>query len=384
MEQFLESIISYVKSTGFVSLGIPNLIMIAVGLILIFLGIAKKFEPLLLVPIGFGILVSNMTPAAELIGTELAVSDPGTSFYMIYHGGIKSGIFPLLMFLGLGAMTDFGPVLSNPKLMLLGASAQIGIFGAFLIALMLGFNPQEAGSIGIIGGADGPTAIFLTGQLSPHLLGAIAISAYSYMALVPIIQPPIMRLLTSKEERVIKMKPSREVSKKEKIIFPIAVFMISALVCPASIPLVGMLALGNLIKESGVTDKLADTARNSLANIVTILLGFSVGLATEANQFINFKTIFIFILGAIAFAIATTFGVLFAKFMNLFLKGDKKINPLVGAAGVSAVPMAARVVHKVGLEEDPSNFLIHHAMGPNIAGVIGSAVAAGVLLTMLG
>jgi oxaloacetate decarboxylase beta subunit len=383
MEQFLESIFNYFKTTGFVSLGIPNLIMIIIGLVLIFLGIAKKFEPLLLVPIGFGILVSNMTPPAELMGTEIAVSDPGTSFYMIYQG-VKSGVFPLLMFLGLGAMTDFGPVLSNPKLVLLGAAAQVGIFGAFLLALILGFLPTEAGSIGIIGGADGPTAIFLTGQLSPHLLGAIAISAYSYMALVPIIQPPIMKLLTSKKERLIKMKQSREVSKKEKIIFPIVVFIISALVCPASIPLVGMLMLGNLIKESGVTDKLADTARKSLTNIVTILLGFSVGLATEASQFIDFKTIFIFILGAVAFAIATTFGLLAAKFMNLFLKGDKKINPLIGAAGVSAVPMAARVVHMVGQKEDPNNYLIHHAMGPNIAGVIGSAVAAGVLLSMLG
>ncbi len=383
MEQFLESIFNYFETTGFISLGIPNLIMIIIGLVLILLGIVKKFEPLLLIPIGFGILVSNMTPPAELIGTELAVSDPGTAFYMIYQG-VKSGVFPLLMFLGLGAMTDFGPVLSNPKLVLLGASAQVGIFGAFVLALLLNFAPQEAGSIGIIGGADGPTAIFLTGQLSPDLLGAIAISAYSYMALVPIIQPPIMKLLTTKKERLIKMKQSREVSKREKILFPIVVFIISALVCPASIPLVGMLTLGNLIKESGVTDKLADTARTALTNIVTILLGFSVGLATEASQFLNYKTIFIFILGAIAFAIATTFGLLAAKFMNLFLKGDKKINPLIGAAGVSAVPMAARVVHMVGQKEDPNNYLIHHAMGPNIAGVIGSAVAAGVLLSILG
>ncbi len=379
----MEKLIEYIETTGFTTLEPTNLIMIFVGLLLIYLGIAKKFEPLLLVPIGFGIVVSNMIPAAELIGTELGVGYKGTSFYFIYQG-VKSGVFPLLMFLGLGAMTDFGPVLSNPKVVLLGASAQVGIFGAFLLALLLGFNPQEAGSIGIIGGADGPTAIFLTGKLAPHLLGAIAISAYSYMALVPIIQPPIMKLLTTKKERVIKMKQSREVSKKEKILFPIVVFVISALVCPASIPLVGMLALGNLLKESGVTDKLAGTARTSMVDIVTILLGFSVGLATEASKFLNFQTIFIFILGAIAFAIATTFGLLFAKLMNLFLPKGKKINPLIGAAGVSAVPMAARVVHTVGQKEDPQNFLIHHAMGPNIAGVIGSAVAAGVLLSMLG
>lgn len=379
----MQQIIQYMETTGFLNLGWPNLIMILVGFVLIFLGIAKKFEPLLLVPIGFGIVVSNMIPPAEAIGTELSVSDPGTTFYFIYQG-VKSGVFPLLMFLGLGAMTDFGPVLANPKLVLLGAAAQIGIFGAFLLALLVGFNPQEAGSIGIIGGADGPTAIFLTGKLSPDLLGAIAISAYSYMALVPIIQPPIMKLLTNKKERVIKMKQSREVSKREKILFPIVVFVISALVCPASIPLVGMLALGNLLKESGVTEKLATTARTSMTDIVTILLGFSVGLATEADKFLNPKTIFIFILGAVAFSIATTFGVLFAKIMNLFLKKDRKINPLIGAAGVSAVPMAARVVHMVGQKEDPNNFLIHHAMGPNIAGVIGSAVAAGVLLTMLG
>lgn len=379
----MEYLIKYLETTGFTTLGLPNLIMVVVGLVLIFLGIVKKFEPLLLVPIGFGIVVSNMIPAIEMIGTGYGVYSEGSSFYYIYQG-VKIGIFPPLMFLSLGAMTDFGPILSNPKTILLGASAQIGIFGAFLLALLLGFTPQEAGSIGIIGGADGPTAIFLTSQLSPDLLGAIAISAYSYMALVPIIQPPIMKLLTTKKERLIRMRQSRVVSRKEKIIFPILVFLISALICPASITLVGMLCLGNLLKESGVTEKLGMTARTSLSDIVTILLGFSVGLATEGDKFLNFKTIFIFILGALAFIIATFFGVLFAKFMNLFLPKDKKINPLIGAAGVSAVPMAARVVHMVGQKEDPHNYLIHHAMGPNIAGVIGSAVAAGVLLTLLG
>lgn len=380
----MEQLVNYLMTTGFFTLSIQNYIMVAIGLILIYLGIKKNFEPLLLVPIGFGIIVANMIPNPELIGgIGLGVYDKGSSFYYIYQG-VKMGIFPPLMFLGLGAMTDFGPVLSNPKLILLGASAQIGIFGAFFIALLLGFSPQEAGSIGIIGGADGPTAIFLTSQLSPELLGAVAISAYSYMALVPIIQPPIMKLLTSKKERLIRMKQTRIVTKREKIIFPIAVFMIAALVCPASITLVGMLCLGNLIKESGVTDKLATAARTSLTDIVTILLGFSVGLATQADLFLNFKTIFIFILGAIAFSIATTGGVLFAKLINLFLKEEHKINPLVGAAGVSAVPMAARVVHTVGQKDDPHNFLIHHAMGPNIAGVIGSAVAAGILLSLLG
>ncbi len=375
MEQFLE----YVSTTGFLNLTIPNLIMIAIGLVLIYLGIAKNFEPLLLVPIGFGIVVSNLMPAAAGLG----VYDAGSPFYIIYQG-VKSTVFPCLIFLGLGAMTDFGPVLSNPKLLLLGAAAQLGIFGAFFLALLVGFTPQEAGSIGIIGGADGPTAIFLTSRLAPHLLGAIAISAYSYMALVPIIQPPIMKLMTTHKERKIKMKQAREVSKREKIFFPILVFIISALVCPASIPLVGMFCLGNLLKETGVTERLAVTARTAFIDSVTILLSFSVGLATQASLFLNFKTIFIFILGMLAFSIATFGGVGFAKIMNLFLRKDNKINPLIGAAGVSAVPMAARVAHNVGQKEDPTNYLIYHAMAPNVAGVIGSAIAAGALLTMLG
>ncbi|MFW5799877.1 MAG: sodium ion-translocating decarboxylase subunit beta, partial [Spirochaetota bacterium] len=348
----MEQLFKYLQSTGFATLEITNIIMVVVGLVLIFLGIVKKFEPLLLVPIGFGIVVGNMIPAAELLGAGLGVYDEGSSFYYIYQG-VKSGIFPPLMFLSLGAMTDFGPVLSNPKVVLLGAAAQVGIFGAFLLALLLGFSPTEAGSIGIIGGADGPTAIFLTTKLSPELLGAIAISAYSYMALVPIIQPPIMKLLTNKKERKIKMRQTRVVSKREKILFPIVVFVISALVNPASITLIGMLTLGNLLKESGVTDKLAGTARTSMSDIVTILLGFSVGLATIGTLFLNFRTLFIFALGALAFIIATFFGVLFAKFINLFLKEENKINPLIGAAGVSAVPMAARVVHMVGQKEDP-------------------------------
>ena len=355
-----------------------NLIMIAVGVIFIYLAVTKDYEPLLLIPIGFGIIVGNIPP---IEGMPLSVYAKGSVFSYLYLGVMK-GIYPPLIFLGIGAMTDFSTMLSNPKLILLGAAAQIGVFLTFLGSLFLGFTPQQAGAIGIIGGADGPTAIFLSSMLAPELLGPIAIAAYSYMALVPVIQPPIMYLFTTKKERRIHMKPPRQVSKKEKIISPIVAFLICALIAPGSMTLLGMLFFGNLLKESMVTERLANTARNSLIDIVTILLGFSVGASTQAQTFLTSQSILIFALGAASFVVATMGGVLFAKLMNLFLKD--KINPLLGAAGVSAVPDSARVVHAVGLKEDPSNFLLMHAMAPNVAGVIGSAIAAGVLWSALG
>jgi oxaloacetate decarboxylase beta subunit len=354
-----------------------NLMMIIIGLLFIALAIIKHYEPLLLLPIGFGMIVGNIPSIASM---PLSVYDQGSVLYYIYFG-VSQGIFPPLIFLGIGAMTDFSTMLSNPKLILLGAAAQIGIFLTLIGALYLGFTPQEASSIGIIGGADGPTAIFLTAKLAPHLLGAVAIAAYSYMALVPVIQPPIMYLLTTKKERLIRMKTPRNVSKREKIVFPIIAFLVSALIVPGSLSLIGMLFFGNLLKESFVTERLANTARTSLIDIVTILLGLTVGASTQAQTFLTKQSILIFGLGALSFAVATAGGVLFAKFMNLFL--TDKINPLIGAAGVSAVPDSARVAQIIGQKEDPHNHLLMHAMAPNVAGVVGSAIAAGFLWSLL-
>ena len=349
-------------------------IMIVVCLFLLWLGIKKQFEPLLLVPIAFGGLLSNI-PVCDMAG-------PNGFLGIVYEIGIHRGLFPLIIFMGVGAMTDFGPLIANPKTLLLGGAAQFGIFGALLMALVcFGFTLPQAGAIGIIGGADGPTSIFVTTKLAPELLGAIAVAAYSYMALVPVIQPPIMKLLTTDAERKIEMKQLREVSKREKIVFPLAVLVLCAIFLPDACPLVGALTFGNLCKECGVTERLSDTMQNALINIVTIFLGLSVGSKLSAEQFLTPQTLFILILGIIAFSLATAGGVIMAKIMNLFLK--EKINPLIGSAGVSAVPMAARVSNKVGLEYNPQNYLLMHAMGPNVAGVIGSAVAAGVLLSLI-
>ena len=375
----MEGFLSFLQSTGFANFTYGNGIMILIAFVLIYLAIAKDYEPLLLIPIGFGVIIGNIP--YDLNSMSIGVYDEGSVLWYLYQG-VEKGYYPPLIFLGIGAMTDFSALLSNPKLLLLGAAAQIGIFITFIGALMLGFTPAEAGSIGIIGGADGPTAIFLSSQLAPHLLGAIAIAAYSYMALVPVIQPPIMKLLTTKEERLIKMKPPRQVSRVEKILFPIAGFLICGFIAPGSISLIGMLFFGNLLKECGVTERLANTARNAFIDIITILLGMSVGASTQATTFLTSQSVLIFVLGALSFAVATMGGLLFAKFLNLFLKD--KINPLIGAAGVSAVPDAARVAQMVGQQEDPSNFLLMHAMAPNVAGVIGSAIAAGILWSALG
>ena len=375
----MELLQSFFSATGFALMTWSNALMIVIGIVFISLAVIKDYEPLLLLPIGFGIIVGNIPHISSM---ALGVYDPTSVLYYIYFG-VSQGIFPPLIFLGIGAMTDFSTMLSNPKLVLLGAAAQIGIFLTLIGALYLGFKPSEAGAIGIIGGADGPTAIFLSAKLAPHLLQAIAIAAYSYMALVPVIQPPIMKLLTTKKERLMRMKAPRVVSSREKILFPVICFLICALIAPGALPLVGMLMFGNLLKESLVTERLANTARNAMIDIVTILLGLSVGASTQADYFLTKQSVLIFGLGALSFAIATAGGVLFAKFMNLFLKGDNKINPLVGAAGVSAVPDSARVVQMVGQQEDPTNFLLMHAMAPNVAGVIGSAIAAGVLWTVL-
>ena len=335
---------------------------------------------MLLVPIGFGILIGNIPFTS---GMEIGIYEEGSVLNILY-GGVRYGWYPPLIFLGIGAMTDFGALIANPKLMLVGAAAQFGIFGAYIVSLALGFNPDQAGAIGIIGGADGPTAIFLSSKLAPNLMGAIAVSAYSYMALVPVIQPPIMKLLTTKKERLIKMKPARAVSQNEKILFPIIGLILTCFVVPSGLPLLGMLFFGNLLRESGVTTRLAKTASNALADIVTILLGMTVGASTQASQFLTWDTIKIFFLGFMAFIIATTSGVLFVKIFNLILPKSKKLNPLIGNAGVSAVPMAARISNNLGLQYDPTNYLLMHAMGPNVAGVIGSAVAAGALLGFLG
>ena len=373
----MEILLEFLTTTAVANMSGGNLLMIAIGAVFILLAIRKDYEPLLLLPIGFGCIVGNLPSISSM---AIGVYDKGSVLYYIYFG-VSQGIFPPLIFLGIGAMTDFSTMLSSPRLVLLGAAAQTGIFLTLIGALYLGFTPTEAGAIGIIGGADGPTAIFLAAKLAPHLLGAIAIAAYSYMALVPVIQPPVMKLLTTRKERLIRMKPPREVSQREKIIFPIAAFLICALLAPGAIGLLGMLFFGNLLKESGVTERLAQTARTAMVDIVTILLGFSVGCSTQAQTFLTPQSVLIFSLGALSFAVATASGVLFAKFLNLFTKD--KINPLVGAAGVSAVPDSARVVQMMGQREDPNNYLLMHAMAPNIAGVIGSAVAAGVLWAVL-
>lgn len=369
----------FLSFTGFVQPELwKNLIMIVVGGFFIFLAIKKDYEPLLLVPIGFGIIVGNIPFPADA-NMKIGIYETGSVLHYLYFG-VSQGVYPPLIFLGIGAMTDFSALLSNPKLVLLGAAAQVGIFATLLGALALGFSPQEAAAIGIIGGADGPTAIFISSKLAPHLMGAIAIAAYSYMALVPVIQPPIMKLLTTQKERRIRMKPSRSVPKAEKVLFPLISLMVTTFIAPGALPLLGMLFFGNLLKESGVTERLARTAGTSMIDIVTILLGLTVGASTQAQYFLTKQSIFIFVLGAISFAIATAGGILFAKFMNLFLKEGEKINPLIGSAGVSAVPDSARVSQQIGRLYDPDNYLLMHAMGPNVAGVIGSATAAGVLL----
>ena len=367
--------------TGFANATWQHLVMLAVGLFFLWLAIKKNFEPMLLVPIGFGILIGNI-PFNGTAGLEIGIYEEGSVLNILYNG-VSAGWYPPLIFLGIGAMTDFSALIANPKLMLVGAAAQFGIFGAYMVALALGFAPDQAGAVAIIGGADGPTAIFLSSKLAPNLMGAIAVSAYSYMALVPLIQPPIMRLLTTKHERVIKMKPARAVSQDEKIIFPIVGLILTCFVVPSGIPLLGMLFFGNLLRECGVTNRLAKTASNALTDIVTILLGMTVGASTQASEFLTLDTIFIFALGFMAFIIASASGVIFVKIFNLFLPAGKKLNPLIGNAGVSAVPMSARISNNLGLEYDPSNYLLMHAMGPNVAGVIGSAVAAGVLLGFL-
>ena len=380
MQQIIDSLQQFWSFTGFYNCTWQHILMLAVGALLITLGIVKKWEPLLLVPIGFGIIIGNI-PLPE--GMNIGIYEEGSVLNILYQGVVK-GWYPPLIFLGIGAMTDFSSLISQPRLMLIGAAAQVGIFGAFLIALALGFTPAEAGAIGIIGGADGPTAIFLSSKLAPNLLGAIAVSAYSYMALVPVIQKPIMLLLTTKKERLIRMQPPRQVSHRERILFPVIAFLITAFIVPSGIPLLGMLFFGNLLRESGVTNRLAETARGPLIDVVTTLIGLTVGASTQADQFLNAESLKIFLLGLISFVIATFSGVLFAKLMNLFLKEGHKINPLIGNAGVSAVPDSARVSETVGREFDKDNHLLMQAMAPNVAGVIGSAVAAGLLLGFLG
>ncbi|HBK7263254.1 TPA: sodium ion-translocating decarboxylase subunit beta [Vibrio cholerae] len=376
----MDGLITLWQETGIANFELGQIIMILVGCTLLFLAIRKGFEPLLLLPIGFGAVLANIPNAG--------FTEPGGLLYYVYHIGIESGVFPLLIFMGVGAMTDFGALIANPKTLWLGAAAQLGIFATLFGAILLNFVPgmefsmADASSIAIIGGADGPTAIFLASQLSPDLLGAIAVAAYSYMALVPIIQPPIMKALTTPEERKIKMAQLRHVGKTEKIVFPLVVLLMTILFLPAATPLVGMFCLGNLMREAGVVDRLSKTAQNELINIVTIFLGLGGGSKLQAETFLNLETLGILALGAAAFSIGTAGGVIMAKILNKFSKED--INPLIGAAGVSAVPMAARVVNKVGLEANPQNFLLMHAMGPNVAGVLGSAVAAGVLLALVG
>jgi sodium ion-translocating decarboxylase beta subunit len=397
----IEVLKKFMMDTGFAGLDIPHLIMLAISCILLYLAIVKKYEPLLLVPIAFGMLLSNL-PVAGLMANQITrqpielIQEAGKQIMVIteksdlqpggllqyFYQGNRLGIFPPIIFMGIGAMTDFGPLIANPKSLLLGAAAQLGIFTTFIGAILLGFTGPEAGSIGIIGGADGPTAIYLTSRLAPHLLGPIAVAAYSYMALVPIIQPPIMKALTTKKERMVKMEQLREVSKTEKVLFPIIVTIAVSLILPSAAALVGMLMLGNLFRESGVVERLTKTAANELINIVTIFLGVSVGASATAETFLRLQTIQIIVLGVLAFGMGTAGGILFGKIMYKFSGG--KVNPLIGSAGVSAVPMAARVSQVVGQKENPSNFLLMHAMGPNVAGVIGSAVAAGVLLSIFG
>ena len=388
----MDNLISLWASSGLAQVQSGQLVMMIVGLVLLYLAINKGFEPLLLVPIGFGTLLANIPGAgfdvAPVYDAMGHMESPGGLLYYIYHVGIETGLFPLVIFMGVGAMTDFGPLLANPKTLLLGAAAQVGIFTTVLGAVglshfgILDFSIREAASIGIIGGADGPTAIFVTSKLAPDLLGAIAVAAYSYMALVPIIQPPIMRALTTPAERQIKMVQLRYVTKAERVVFPLTLLVLVAMLLPDAAPLLGMFCFGNLMRECGVVNRLSDTTQNALINIVTIFLGLGVGSKMSAEKFLNPETMGILALGAVAFCIGTASGVLMAKLMNVFAK--HKVNPLIGAAGVSAVPMAARVANKVGLESDPQNFLLMHAMGPNVAGVIGSAVAAGVMINLVG
>ena len=380
MNTVIESLQQFLQYTGFANMTWQHIIMIAIGIAFISVAIIKDWEPLLLVPIGFGMIIGNI-PFTE--GLQIGIYEEGSVMNILYQG-VQKGWYPPLIFLGIGAMTDFSSLISQPRLLLIGAAAQIGIFGAYVVAMHMGFTPAESGAIGIIGGADGPTAIFLSSKLAPHLMGAIAVSAYSYMALVPVIQRPIMIMLTTKKERLIRMKTPRVVSQKEKIIFPIVGFILTALIVPSGMPLLGMLFFGNLLKESGVTKRLAETARGPLIDVVTILIGVTVGCSTQANVFLTATSVKIFFLGLLSFIIATACGVLFTKFMNLFCKEGNKINPLIGNAGVSAVPDAARVSQNVGREYDKNNHLLMHAMAPNVAGVIGSAVAAGILLSFLG
>ncbi len=389
--QSTDALLDFVSQMGFSSGDWKQYIMILLSFFLMYLAIKKKYEPLLLLPIAFGMLLTNL-PEANMFHSSLFegghvhwdnfVNDAGLLDYL--YLGVKFGIYPCLIFLGVGAMTDFGPLIANPKSFLLGAAAQLGIFATFIGAAALGFAPNECGSIGIIGGADGPTAIYLTSKLAPNLLGPIAVAAYSYMALVPMIQPPIMKALTTKKERMIKMAQLRPVSKTEKIIFPIIITAIISLLLPSAAPLIGCLMFGNLMKECGVVERLSKTVQNELMNITVIFLGTTVGATATAEAFLNWQTLAILALGITAFCLGTAGGVLLAKFMNLFAKEGKKVNPLIGSAGVSAVPMAARVSQTVGQEANPSNFLLMHAMGPNVAGVVGSAVAAGILLSFLG
>ena len=380
MNTIFESLQQFWGYTGFANMTYQHLIMIAIGIAFITVAIIKDWEPLLLVPIGFGMIIGNI-PFTE--GLQVGIYEQGSVMNILYQG-VQKGWYPPLIFLGIGAMTDFSALISQPRLMLIGAAAQIGIFGAYTIALHMGFTPAESGAIGIIGGADGPTAIFLSSKLAPHLMGAIAVSAYSYMALVPVIQRPIMLLMTTKKERLIRMKTPRPVQQKEKIIFPIVGFILTVFIVPSGMPLLGMLFFGNLLKESGVTKRLAETARGPMIDVVTILIGVTVGCSTQADVFLSATSIKIFALGLLSFVIATVCGVGFVKIMNLFCKEENKINPLIGNAGVSAVPDAARVSQNVGREFDKNNHLLMHAMAPNVAGVIGSAVAAGILLSFLG
>ncbi|MBQ3926505.1 MAG: sodium ion-translocating decarboxylase subunit beta [Bacteroidaceae bacterium] len=373
-------IVDFLTYTGFANVEWANIIMIAVGAFFIWLAIKKDFEPLLLIPIGLGIILGNIPFKAA--GLEIGLYEDN-SVLNIFYQGVRLGWYPPLVFLGIGAMTDFGALIANPKLMLIGAAAQFGIFGAYMIALAMGFEPNQAAGIAIIGGADGPTAIFLSSKLSPNLMGAIAVCAYSYMALVPVIQPGVMKLLTTKAQRQIKMKPARQVSQTEKMLFPIVGLLITTFIVPSGLPLLGMLFFGNLLKESTKTTRLAKTAGSALNDIVVMLLGLTVGCSTQASEFLTLATVKIFALGAFAFIIATASGVIFVHIMNIFLPKGQKLNPLIGNAGVSAVPMAARISQNEGLKADPHNFLLMHAMGPNVAGVIGSAVAAGVLLGFL-
>lgn len=377
LSQFKE----FLGYTAFAHFTPGHLVMIIVGIIFITLAITKNYEPLLLIPIGFGILLGNI-PFAENTGLQIGLYEEGSVLNYLYFG-VTKGVYPPIIFLGIGAMTDFSSLLSQPRLVLLGAAAQLGIFAAYSVSLILGFTPEQAGAIGIIGGADGPTAIFLSSKLAPEFIGPIAIAAYSYMALVPVIQPPIMRLLTTKKERVIRMKPPRAVPKQEKVVFPIAGILLTAFIMPTALPLLGMLFFGNLLKESGVTNRLAETARTSLIDIITIFLGLTVGASTQATVFLTKESLLIFGLGAASFVVATFGGVLFAKIMNVFSKEGNKVNPLIGNAGVSAVPDSARVSQHIGLEYDKSNHLLMHAMAANVSGVIGSAIAAGILLSFL-